>query len=340
MANGRKTGSKSKEKLMRKSMLGAVAVAALVALAGPSAAQDFPTRPMTMIIPFAAGGPTDVLGRIVAARMGEVLGQNVVVENVGGAGGMTGSARVAQARPDGYTFVLGTVGTHAQGQTLYKKPLYNAATDFTPVALLAEVPIVLIARNDLPVKDLKEFVDYTRQNQDKMSFGSAGAGSATHLGCVVLNTAMGTRVTHVPYRGTGPAMQDLQGGRIDFLCEVVSTAKPQIDGGSVKAIAMLTKQRSAALPNVATAVEQGLDVEAYTWNAIFLPKDAPAAIVNKLHEAALAAIHTPAVKERLEALGATIVPDDRATPQYLGSFVKSEIEKWAAPIKASGTSVE
>jgi tripartite-type tricarboxylate transporter receptor subunit TctC len=325
---------------MRKSLLGAAAFAAIVALAGSAAAQDFPTRPMTMIIPFAAGGPTDVLGRIVAARMAEVLGQNVVVENVGGAGGMTGSARVAQSRPDGYTFVLGTVGTHAQGQTLYKKPLYNAATDFTPVALLAEVPIVLIVRKDLAANNLKEFVDYSKKNQDKMSFGSAGAGSATHLGCVVLNTAMATHITHVPYRGTGPAMQDLQGGRIDFLCEIVSTAKPQIDGNSVKAIAMLTKQRSAALPNVPTAAEQGLDVEAYTWNAIFLPKDAPAAIVNKLHEAALAAMHTPAVKERLEGLGATIVPDDRATPQYLGSFVKSEIEKWAAPIKASGASVE
>jgi tripartite-type tricarboxylate transporter receptor subunit TctC len=253
---------------------------------------------------------------------------------------MTGSARVAQAKPDGYNIVLGTVGTHAQGQTLYKKPLYNAATDFTPVALIAEVPIVLIARKDLPANNLQEFVAYTKKNQDKMTFGSAGAGSATHLGCVVLNSAMGTHVTHVPYRGTGPAMQDLQGGRIDFLCEIASTAKPQIDGGSVKPIAMLTKQRSPALPSVPTAAEQGLNVEAYTWNAIFLPKGAPADIVKKLHDAALAAMHTPAVKERLEALGAVIVSDDRATPEYLGNFVKSEIEKWAAPIKESGASVE
>ena len=324
---------------MRQSVFGA-AVAALMVLAGPAAAQDYPNRPITMIIPFAAGGPTDVLGRIVAARMGEVLGQNVIIENVGGAGGMTGSARVAQSRPDGYTIVLGTVGTHAQGQTLYKRPLYNAATDFTPVALIAEVPIVLIARKDLPADNLKDFIDYTKKNQDKMSFGSAGAGSATHLGCVVLDSAMGTTVTHVPYRGTGPAMQDLQGGRIDFLCEIASTAKPQIDGNSVKAIAMLTKQRSPALPNVPTAAEQGLNVEAYTWNAIFLPKDAPAAIVKKLHDAALEAMHTPAVKDRLAGLGAVIVSDDRATPDYLGTFVKSEIEKWAAPIKASGASVE
>ena len=323
---------------MRKLLLGAAM--ALVGLVGTASAQGYPTRPVTMIIPFAAGGPTDVLGRVIGARMGEVLGQNVVIENVGGAGGMTGSARVAQARPDGYNMVLGTVGTHAQGQTLYKKPLYHAATDFTPVALIAEVPIVLIARKDLPVSNLKEFVDYAKKNQAKMTFGSAGAGSATHLGCVVLNSAMGTTITHVPYRGTGPAMQDLQGGRIDFLCEVVSTAKPQIDGGTVKPIAILTKQRSPALPNVPTAVEQGLEVEAYTWNAIFLPKGAPAAIVNKLYDAALAAMHTPTVKSRLEGLGAMIVSDDRATPQYLDGFVKSEIEKWAAPIKASGASVE
>jgi tripartite-type tricarboxylate transporter receptor subunit TctC len=273
--------------------------------------------------------------------MSEVLGQQVVIENVGGAGGMTGAARVAQSAPDGYTIGLGTVGTHAQGQSLYKKPLYNAATDFTPVALIAEVPIVLIARKDFPAGNLKEFVDYSKKNQDKMTFGSAGAGSATHLGCVVVNTAMGTNITHVPYRGTGPAMQDLQGGRIDFLCEIVSTAKPQIDGSTVKAIAILTKQRSPALPNVPTAAEQGVpDVEAYTWNAIFLPKGAPDAIVKKLHDATLAAMHTPNVKERLEGLGAMIVADDRATPQYLGNFVKSEIDKWAAPIKASGATAD
>src|SRR6202008_631430 len=190
--------------------------------------------------------PTDVLGRVIAQRMGEILGHQIIVENIGGAGGMSGSKRAADAAPDGYTLVLGTVGTHAQGQTLYKKPLYNAATDFTPVALIADVPIVLIVRKDLPVSNLKEFVEYAKKNQDKMQFGSAGAGSATHLGCVVLNTAMGTKITHIPYRGTGPAMQDLQGGRIDFLCEVASTAKPQIDGNTVKAVAMLTKQRSSA----------------------------------------------------------------------------------------------
>src|SRR5258707_7614087 len=179
------------------------ALAGVLAWSGAAGAQDYPTRPVTMVVPFAAGGPTDVLGRVIGQRMGELLGQTVVIENLGGAGGMTGSKRVADSAPDGYTFVLGTVGTHAQGQTLYKKPLYNAATDFTPVGLIAEVPIALIARKDLAVKDLKEFAAYAQANQAKMTFGSAGAGSATHLGCVVLNTALGVDITHVPYRGTG-----------------------------------------------------------------------------------------------------------------------------------------
>lgn len=324
---------------MKMKLLAAFAFAALACTS--ASAQDFPERPMTMVIPFAAGGPTDVLGRVIAARMSEVLGQQVIVENVGGAGGMTGSARVARAEPDGYQFVLGTVGTHAQGQTLYKHPLYNAVTDFTPVILVAEVPIVLITRKDLPVSNFQEFVSYAKANQAQLQFGSAGAGSATHLGCVLLNYRIGVNVTHVPYRGTGPAMQDLEGGRIDYLCEIITTAKPQIDGNTVKAIAILDSKRSPALPNLPTAAEQGTDnLVAYTWNAIFLPKGVPEAIVNKLHDAALAAMHTPEVRDRLGKLGAQIVPDSEAAPAYLGSFVKSEIEKWAAPIKASGVSVD
>src|SRR3954447_4429830 len=241
--------------MMPKLMLAALALFA--ALLGPAVAQDYPNRPITLIIPFAAGGPTDVLGRIVAARMGELLGQQIVVENVGGAGGQTGGKRVADARPDGYTIGIGTVGTHAQGQTLYKRPLYNSQTDFTPVALLAQVPIVLTARKDLPVKDFKEFVAYAKENQSKMQFGSAGAGSATHLGCVFLNHLIGTNITHIPFRGTGPAMTELQAGRIDFLCEISSTAKPQIDGATVRALAIFNDARSPALPDVPTAEEQG-----------------------------------------------------------------------------------
>src|SRR3569623_964128 len=324
---------------MKRTILG-LALAALVAASGTAFAQDIPTRPMTMVIPFAAGNPTDLLGRVVAAKMGEILKQNVIVENVGGAGGQTGSKRVSEAKPDGYTFVLGTVGTHAQSQTLYAHPLYNAANDFTPVGLIAEVPIVLITRKDLPATNLKEFVAYAKANEAKMQFGSAGAGSATHLGCVVLNTAMGTpKITHVPYKGTGPAMQDLIAGRIDYLCEIISTAKPQIDGGNVKALAILTKTRSPVEKNVPPSAEQGLDVQAYTWNAIFLPKGTPDAVVKKLNTAMLQAMHEASVKERLEGFGAQVVSDDRASPDYHCKFVKEEIEQRAAPIKACGVSV-
>jgi tripartite-type tricarboxylate transporter receptor subunit TctC len=319
----------------------AAALVATCALTSAGRTQDYPAQPITMIVPFAAGGPTDVLARLVADRMGQLLGQQVVVENVGGAGGMTGAQRVAQAPPNGYTIGLGTVGTHAQNQTLYRRPLYNAATDFTPVALLAQVPLVLIARKDLPANDLQEFIAYLKANQDKMTFGSAGAGSATHLGCALLNAAIGVTIQHVPYRGTGPAMQDLAAGRIDYLCEIVTTALPQIQGGTVKPIAMLSLQRSPVLPNLPTANESGLpNFEAYTWNAIFLPKGAAPDIVNKLNDAVVQAIKTARVRDRLEELGARIVSDERTSPDYLAQFVKSEIEKWAGPIKAAGVTVD
>ncbi len=324
---------------MKKTIFGA-ALAIMLAATGSAGAASFPDHQITMIIPFAAGGPTDVLGRIMAQRMGELLGQTIIVENIGGAGGMTGSKRGADAKPDGYTITLGTVGTHAQGQTLYKKPLYNAVSDFTPVGLIAEVPIALLVRKDLPAKDLKEFVAYSKANQAKMQFGSAGAGSATHLGCVVLNTAMGTDITHVPYKGTGPAMQDLVAGRIDFLCEIISTAKPQIDAGTVRALAIMTADRSPVLPTLATTREQGLDVQAYTWNALYLPKGAPADIVKKLNDTMIAAMTTPSVLERLQGIGAQVVAADRRSPDYLATFTASEIKKWEAPIKASGVSIE
>ncbi|MEW6452801.1 MAG: tripartite tricarboxylate transporter substrate-binding protein [Pseudomonadota bacterium] len=321
-------------------LIAALAAGAL-SFSAAANAQNYPNRPITMIIPFAAGGPTDVLGRVVAIRMSELIGQQVIVENVGGAGGMTGSKRVADAAPDGYTIGIGTVGTHAQGQTLYKRPLYNSQTDFTPVALLAQVPILLLTRKDLPAKDFKEFVAYTKANASKMQFGSAGAGSATHLGCVLLNYLIKADVTHVPFRGTGPAMTELQAGRIDYLCEISSTAKPQVDGGTVKALAIFQQKRSPALPDVPTAEEQGTkDLIAYTWNAIFAPKGTPADIVQKLNKAAVDAINTPSVKEKLAGLGAEIATGNDTTPAALAKLVKDETEKWAVPIKASGVTVE
>jgi tripartite-type tricarboxylate transporter receptor subunit TctC len=316
-----------------------VAVAAL-ALTGAANAEDWPTRTITMINPFAAGGPNDVLARLFAQRMGEILGQSVIIENVGGAGGMNGADRVAKAAPDGYTFLLGTVGTQAQNQSLFKKSAYNSVTDFAPVALMVEAPLVLVARKDLPVKDMKEFVAYGKANKDKMQFASAGTRSAIHLGCALVNMVTGLDIVHVPYRGANPAMQDLMGGRVDYLCDIITTAKPQVDAGTVKAIAILTRERSKVLPNVPTAIEQGFEVEAYTWNAFFLPKGTPEAIVERLNHATVEAMKTPAVREKLESAGLQFVSDDRTTPEYLAKFVQSEIVKWAAPIKAGGISVD
>ncbi len=324
---------------MRKVVSALVAVAAL-ALTGAARAADWPTRTITMVNPFAAGGPNDVLARLFAQRMGEILGQQIIVENVGGAGGMNGADRVAKAAPDGYTFLLGTVGTQAQNQSLYKKPAYNSVTDFAPVALMVEAPLVLVARKDLPVKDMKEFVAYGKANKDKMQYASAGTGSAIHLGCALMNMVTGLDIVHVPYRGANPAMQDLMGGRVDYLCDIITTAKPQVDAGTVKGIAILTRERSKVLPNVPTAIEQGFEVEAYTWNAFFLPKGTPEAIVQKLNHATVEAMKTPAVREKLESAGLIFVSDDRTTPEYLAKFVQSEIVKWAAPIKAGGISVE
>lgn len=317
-------------------------LAALISLLFTTAApaQEWPTRPLTMINPFAAGGPNDVLARLFAQRMGEILGQPIVVENIGGAGGMNGADRVAKAAPDGYTFLQGTVGTQAQNQTLFKKPSYNSTTDFAPVALMIEAPLVLVARKDLAVKDMKEFVAYAKANKDKMQYASAGTGSAIHLGCALVNMVNGIDIIHVPYRGANPAMQDLINGRVDYLCDIITTAKPQIEGGAVKAITILTKQRSPVLPNVPTAIEQGFNVEAYTWNGFFLPKGTPDAIVQKLRNATVEAMKTPAVREKLESAGLVFVSDDRTTSEYLSKFVESEIAKWAAPIKAAGISVD
>jgi tripartite-type tricarboxylate transporter receptor subunit TctC len=203
-----------------------------------------------------------------------------------------------------------------------------------------EAPLVLVARKDLPVKDMKEFVAYGKANKDKMQFASACTGSAIHLGCALVNMVTGLDIVHVPYRGANPAMQDLMSGRVDYLCDIITTAKPQIDAGTVKAIAILTKERSKVLPNVPTAIEQGFAVEAYTWNAFFLPKGTPEAIVERLNHATVEAMKTPAVREKLESAGLVFVSDDRTTPEYLAKFVQSEIVKWTVPIKAGGISVD
>jgi tripartite-type tricarboxylate transporter receptor subunit TctC len=309
---------------------------ASASVAPPAHAQAWPTRPLTMVVPFAAGGPADVLARIIDHRLSELLGQQVIIENQGGAGGVNGALRVAKAAPDGYQLVMGTQGTHAQNQALYRNPPYHPVADFAPVGLIVTTPLVLIVRKDLPVGGFEEFAAYFRQNHEKMQFGSAGAGSGTHLGCVLLNAALGANVTHVPYRGSGPAMADLQGGRIDYMCDVASTALPQIAAGTVKAIAVLNRERAAVLPQLPSAHERGLNnFEAPGWFAFFAPKQTPPAIIQRLNAALSDTLDTPAVRERLEALGMGIPPAEQRSPQFLASFVTSEIEKWSGPIRAA-----
>jgi tripartite-type tricarboxylate transporter receptor subunit TctC len=294
-----------------------------------------------MVIPFGAGSGIDVLGRVLAPTLSENLGQQIVVENVGGAGGMTGSARVARAAPDGYQFVLGNVGTHAQNQSLYARPLYNASSDFAPVGLIADTPQVLISRTNLPANNLQAFIAYTKANQSKMQYGSPGAGSAAHLACVLLNATVGVTVTHVPYRGGGPAMQDLIAGRIDYQCPLIALAVSQIESEKVKALAVLTRNRSAILPVVASAHEQGLtDFEVSTWNALFLPKNTPPKIVQKLHNAIEIALNSPAVQERMKQIGAEPIATEYRSPEYLKEFVAKEITKWAAAIRAAGVTAD
>jgi tripartite-type tricarboxylate transporter receptor subunit TctC len=317
------------------------ALAGLLAAVGVAHASSWPTRPITMVVPFAAGGPTDVVGRILAGRLSEILKQQVAVVNVGGAGGMVGADRVARATPDGYEVLLGTVGTQAYSQTLYKKPLYSATTDFAPVALVAEQPLVLVVRKNLPVSNLKEFAAYAKANAAKMSFGSGGAGSATHLGCVLLNSSLGINVQHVAYRGSAPALQDLIAGRIDYMCDAVSTELSPIQAGNVKALATLASQRSAVLPDLPTAKEQGVaGAEANNWIGLFFPRKTPEPIVKRLRDATVQAMTTPSLRARMETIGTDLVATDRTSPNYLQRFVASEIKKWAGPIKESGVSVD
>jgi tripartite-type tricarboxylate transporter receptor subunit TctC len=318
-----------------------IAAAAIVAATAPVVAQAYPTRPVTMVVAYAAGGPVDTLARIFGQRLGEVLGQSVVIENIGGAGGMVGASRVAKATPDGYTMLFGGLANLAQNQTLYKAPLYNAATDFTPVALLTDSARVLITRKDFPATNLREFIAYVKANQAKLQYGSAGGGSGGHVCTIVLDSAMGTKVTHVPYRGAAPAMQDMIGGRLDYMAEQISTAFPQIESGNVKAIAMLGLDRVSVLPNLPTAHESGLtNFDCSAWSALVLPLHTPEAIVRRLQKASSDALDSASLIKSLGNVGVTVVAPERRTPEYLAKFIPAEIEKWAGPIKASGVQGE
>jgi tripartite-type tricarboxylate transporter receptor subunit TctC len=321
--------------------LGMLACLTPILAAAPAMAQSWPSRPIVMVVPFGAGGAVDIMARVLAPGLSEQLGQQVVVENVGGGGGMTGAARVAKAAPDGYQFLLGNAGTQAISQTLYKHPLYNAVTDFVPVGMVAQTFFVLVTRKDLPVATLPEFIAYAKANHASMQFASAGAGSTSHMVCALLNTVMGLDITHVPYRSTSIAVPDMMAGRIDFVCDAVETARSLIRSGTVKPIAVFAPRRSAALPEVPTVVEDGMAKLALPgWYGLFFPRGTADTIVRRMQSAANAALETPSVRERIEGLGINMVTPQERTPEYLARFLPEEVEKWGVAIRASGISMD
>ena len=317
-------------------------VLAALAITLPAQAQEWPSRPLTMVVPFAAGGPMDALARILQPTLAEALGQTIVIENQPGGGGMTGSLRVSQAAPDSHLFVLASIGTHAIGYSMHKKPAYHPASDFQPVTFIADAPLLLMTKKDLPPNNLKEFMAYTKANQGKMTYSSGGTGTSSHISCVMLNQIMGvTEVAHVPYKGGGPAFADVVAGRIDYICNYVSIGAAAVNQGQVKAIAMLAGARTPLLPNLPTANEQGLkDFDVSAWNAILLPKSATPAQVAKLNAALTKALDDPKLRQRLDAIGLIAATPARRSPEYLRDFINTETKKWAAPVKASGVNIE
>jgi tripartite-type tricarboxylate transporter receptor subunit TctC len=310
------------------------AIASLSAMAAHAQAQAYPTRTITMIVPFAAGGPTDVISRIVTGHMAQTLGQSIIIENVVGAGGTTATTRAARAANDGYTLITGHMGTHAASVPLYPNLAYHPEKDFEPVALLAGTPILILARKDFPPKDLKEFVTYVKATVDKVNAAHAGVGSVSHVSCQLLNSILDIKPTGVPFNGTGPAMNALVGGQVDYMCDQIVNAVPQINGGTIKAYAVATAERNPSLPDVPTTAEAGLPAfQAQAWNAIFAPKGTPAPVIARLNAAAVKALDDEGVRKRLLDLGSVIPAAANRTPQALAALVKSEIAKWTPVLK-------
>jgi len=321
---------------MRLSRFLASAVLVLSQL-GAAAAQDWPTRYITAIVPFGAGNSVDIVGRLVVGRMSELLGQQVVVENIGGAGGSTGTLRAVRAAPDGYTIVVGGADTIAQSQTLLEKPPYNSATDLIPIVLAVDLPTVLVGRNALQPNNLKELIAYLKANQDKMQFGSSGVGGATHLACAQVMHAVGVNLTHVPYRSAAAGIQDLVSGNLDLYCPVAAGALPQIEAKSIKFYGVLTDQRSPLLPQLPTVAEQGLPgIQGNYWIGLFAPAGTPEPIAAKLSKAALEALETPAIQQRFREIGAAVVAPERRTPAYMKKFIPEEIASWGKIIRENG----
>jgi tripartite-type tricarboxylate transporter receptor subunit TctC len=313
-----------------------VAATAVLSISSSYAADDFPNKPITMVVPFAAGGPTDTVARLVAQAMSVNLKQTVLVENVGGAGGTVGAGRVARAPGDGYTVLLHHIG-HSTAPSLYRKLAYSPTDDFEAIGLVTDVPMTFVARKDFPAKNMQELIAYVKTNKDKVTYANAGIGSASHLCGMLFMTAIQTDLTTVPYKGTGPAMNDLLGGQVDFMCDQTTNTTSQIKGGKIKAYSVTTKTKVPSLPDLPTVDSSGLPgFEVAVWHGLYAPKGTPAAIVERLDKALQAALQDATVKQRFADLGTEPVAMNRATPEALRAHLRREVDKWGPIIKKAG----
>lgn len=320
----------------RRLLLGAAALG-LISTSAFAQGTAWPTRPITMIVPFAAGGPTDVVARIVGDHMSRTLGQQIVVENVAGAGGTTGITRAAGSAADGYTIMMGHMGTHGAAPALYPKLRYDPAADFAPIGLAAGTPIVIVARKDFPAADLKAFNEYVRANAGKLNMAHAGIGSVSHTTGVLYTSTIGAKPTYVAYRGTGPALNDIMAGTVDLMTDQIVNVAPQIEAGTIKAYAIATPERSPALPNVPTTAEAGFgDYQVSAWNAMFAPKSTPPDVVAKLNGALVTALDDEGTRKRLLDLGAVIPDKTGRSPEALQALVVSEVARWTPVLRAAG----
>jgi tripartite-type tricarboxylate transporter receptor subunit TctC len=312
-----------------------MAACVLVAAAATVSAQTYPTRSITVVVPFPAGGPSDVVARIVAEAMSKNLGQQMIIENVGGAGGTIGSGRVAAAAPDGYTLLAGSMGSHVSAPVLTPNIKYNSERDFAPIGFTAHAPAVVVARKDFPANNLKEFVAHLKKGGDKIRQGHGGIGASSHMACLLFNSAAGVIPTSVPYKGTGPAMNDLVGGHIDYLCEQAVSVAGAISNGTVKALAVSSAERLDSLKQVPTAKEAGLDYQMSIWAGIFAPRGTPKAAVDRLAAALNKALDDASLKDRLAKLGGSVPSKDERNPAKFEAFVKAEIARWSPILKAA-----
>jgi tripartite-type tricarboxylate transporter receptor subunit TctC len=316
-----------------------ICLAALLLFVAPPdvSAQDYPSRPITVVVPFPAGGPSDVVARIVTEEMGKILGQSMIIENIGGAGGTIGSARVAAANPDGYTLLAGSMGSHVAAPVLTPNVKYDSERDFEPIGFTAHAPAVVVANKDFPAKDLRDFVAYLKKQGESVKQAHGGIGSSSHMACLLFASVAGVRPTLVAYRGTGPALNDLIGGHVDFFCEQAVSVAPQITSGTIKAYGVSSSQRLVALPDVPTAKEAGVNYLMSIWAGIFAPKGTPKPIIDRLAAALNQALDDPGVQTRLTGLGGSLPSKDERAPAKFSGFVKDEIARWSPILKAANT---